>query len=45
MPRITFVQPDATSVTVEARPGITLMEAARAHNVKGIKAECGGECS
>jgi 2Fe-2S ferredoxin len=45
MPRITFVQPDATSVTIDARPGITLMEAARANNVKGIKAQCGGECS
>jgi 2Fe-2S ferredoxin len=45
MPRITFVHSDATSTTIEARPGVTVMEAARANNVKGIKAECGGECS
>ena len=45
MPRITFVHSDDSATTVEARPGITAMEAARANNVRGIKAECGGECS
>ena len=45
MLKITFVQADASTTTVEARPGVTAMEAARANAVKGIKAECGGECS
>ena len=45
MPRITFVQPDGSRRTVDARIGSTAMEAARAHNIRGIRAECGGECS
>jgi len=31
--------------TIEARPGLTLMEAARDHGIEGIVAECGGACS
>ena len=45
MPRVTFVQPDGSRETVEARPGRTVMEAAREHGIRGIVAECGGECS
>ena len=45
MPKIVFVQPDATSTTIVAVPGVTAMQAARDNNVPGIKAECGGECS
>jgi len=44
MPRMTFVQSDASATTVEASDGVSAMEAARSHNVRGIKAECGGEC-
>jgi 2Fe-2S ferredoxin len=45
MPRITFVHADDTTVTIEAAVGVTAMQAARDNNVRGIKAECGGECS
>ena len=44
MARITFVQPDGSRQTVEAAEGRTVMEAARSHNIRGIRAECGGEC-
>lgn len=43
MPRITFVQPDGARATVDARSGGSVMEAARAHGVAGIVAECGGQ--
>jgi ferredoxin, 2Fe-2S len=45
MPRLTFVHCDDTTTTVEAAAGVTAMEAARDNNIRGIKAECGGECS
>jgi len=45
MLRVTFIQPDATRTTIEAAAGITAMEAARSHQIRGIKAECGGQCS
>ena len=45
MPKITFVHPDDTSTTIEVPVGVTAMEAARNNNVRGIKAECGGQCS
>ena len=45
MAKITFIQPDGTENTVEAEPGMTLMEAAVKNSVQGIAAECGGACS
>ena len=45
MPKVVFVQPDGSRQTVDARPGRTAMEAARDHSIRGILAECGGECS
>jgi ferredoxin, 2Fe-2S len=45
MPRITFVQPDGSRRTIEAQAGRTAMEAARDNDIRGIRAECGGECS
>jgi 2Fe-2S ferredoxin len=44
VPRVTFVQPDASRTTVEADCGSTAMEAARRHRIRGINAECGGQC-
>lgn len=32
-------------MTIDAAAGVTAMEAARDNNVRGIKAECGGQCS
>ncbi|WP_072391200.1 2Fe-2S iron-sulfur cluster-binding protein [Hyphomicrobium sp. CS1GBMeth3] len=45
MAKITFVQPDGTSQTVDAEPGITVMEAAKLNDIEGIEAECGGACA
>ena len=45
MAKITFMQPDGESQTVEAEAGLTAMEAAKLNNVPGIEAECGGACA
>lgn len=45
MLKVTFIQPDGTENTVNAEPGMTLMEAAVKNSVRGIAAECGGACS
>lgn len=45
MAKITFIQPDGQSQTVEAEPGLTVMEAAKMNNIAGIEAECGGACA
>lgn len=45
MAKITFIQPDGASETIEAEPGVTVMEAAKLHNIAGIEAECGGACA
>jgi 2Fe-2S ferredoxin len=42
--KITVVSHDGTAHTFEAAPGTTLMEAAKAHDVPGIDAVCGGNC-
>lgn len=45
MVKITFIQPDGAKQDVEAKPGNTVMEAAKLDNVPGIEAECGGACA
>lgn len=45
MPKITFMQFDATSVVVDAESGRSLMDNAKAGLVSGIVADCGGCCS
>lgn len=45
MVQITFVEHGGNRHVVEATPGMTLMEAARDDDVRGIVAECGGACS
>lgn len=45
MAKITFIQPDGSQQAVEAKPGMTVMEAARLNNIPGIEAECGGACA
>ena len=45
MPKITFIQPDGAEQIVEAQTGMTVMEAAKKHDVEGIEAECGGACA
>ncbi|MGA2124900.1 MAG: 2Fe-2S iron-sulfur cluster-binding protein [Xanthobacteraceae bacterium] len=45
MPKITFVDPDGTTQTVEAEIGSTVMETALRNSIGGIVAECGGSCT
>jgi ferredoxin, 2Fe-2S len=45
MPTLTFVEPNGNRRTVEAAVGHSVMEAARANDIHGIRAECGGECA
>jgi 2Fe-2S ferredoxin len=45
MVKVTFIQPDGASQTVDVEPGLTVMEAAKLNDVPGIEAECGGACA
>jgi 2Fe-2S ferredoxin len=45
MAKITFIDFEGTSRTVEADIGSTVMEAAIKNAVPGIEAECGGACA
>ena len=45
MLKITFIQPDGSAQSIDTDVGITLMEAAKIHDVPGIDAECGGACA
>jgi ferredoxin, 2Fe-2S len=45
MPRVVYVEPDGTSRDVEAPVGESLMRAAISNGVKGIDADCGGQCA
>ena len=43
---VTFVQPDGTVRTInDAELGKSLMEVAKANNIDGIYADCGGGCA
>jgi 2Fe-2S ferredoxin len=42
MPTIHFLLPDGQVQSIEAKEGLSLMEAAREEGVPGIVAECGG---
>jgi 2Fe-2S ferredoxin len=44
MPFVTFIDARQEVVRVKAEPGVTAMEAARRSGVRGIVAQCGGEC-
>ena len=45
MPKITYIEHDGTTHTVEAEIGSTVMESALKGGVTGIVAECGGSCT
>lgn len=45
MPKITYIDVDDTTRTVEAEVGATVMETAIQNDVPGILATCGGSCS
>ena len=42
MVKVTFIEHDGTSLTVDSGDGETLMQAATQNGVRGITAECGG---
>jgi 2Fe-2S ferredoxin len=45
MPKITFIEHDGATHTVEAEIGATVMETALRNDVASIVAECGGSCT
>ena len=45
MPKITYIDSDGTTRTVDAEAGATVMESAIKNGVPGIEAECGGACA
>jgi 2Fe-2S ferredoxin len=45
MAHVKFITQNGQEVTVDAKTGMTLMEAATRNGVQGIIAECGGACS
>ncbi|MBI2718319.1 MAG: 2Fe-2S iron-sulfur cluster binding domain-containing protein [Rhizobiales bacterium] len=45
MAKITFIQHNGAEQTVDAIPGMTVMEAAIKNLVPGIDADCGGACA
>lgn len=45
MPRVTFINSDGQTQTLDAGEGETLMEAARGAGIEEILAECGGACA
>lgn len=45
MVSITYIEHDGTEHTVEAEPGMTVMETAVKNGIPGIDADCGGACA
>jgi 2Fe-2S ferredoxin len=45
MPKITYIEHDGKTHTVDAASGTTVMENALKNGIPGIVAECGGACS
>lgn len=45
MAKITFIQHNGSEQTVDALPGMSVMEAAVKNMVPGIDADCGGACA
>ena len=42
MPKITYIEQNGNSKTIEVDNGLTVMEGAIQNNVPGIDADCGG---
>jgi 2Fe-2S ferredoxin len=45
MPRVRFIQHDASERVVEGEVGTSIMQAARDNMIPGIIGDCGGNCS
>ena len=45
MPKITYIEHNGKSHTLEVENGLTVMEGAIQNNISGIDADCGGGCA
>ena len=45
MAKITYIEHNGTSHTIEVRSGLSVMEGAVKNNIPGIDADCGGACA
>ncbi len=45
MTRVTCIEPDGATVSIDIRDGCSLMQGAVSEGVQGIEAQCGGACS
>jgi len=45
MPKITYIEHNGESHTLEVPNGLTVMEGAVQNNISGIDADCGGSCA
>jgi 2Fe-2S ferredoxin len=45
MVKITYIEHNGKSHTIDARSGQSVMEGAVKHNIPGIDADCGGACA
>lgn len=45
MPKVTYIESNGQSHTIDLRNGQSVMEGAVKHNIPGIDADCGGACA
>ena len=45
MPKITYIEHNGKSHTIEVANGLSVMEGAVQNNISGIDADCGGSCA
>ena len=45
MPKITYIEHNGKSHTLEVENGLSVMEGATQNNIPGIDADCGGACA
>ena len=45
MPKITYIEHNGKSHTLDVKNGLTVMEGAIQNNISGIDADCGGRCA
>ena len=45
MPKITYIEHSGVEHIIDAQPGSSVMEVAKANGIPGIDADCGGACA
>lgn len=43
MTKVTFVTRDASEISIDVAPGVSVMQAATDNGIKGVLADCGGQ--